>query len=63
MLLVKRLRIVREARQSIEAAMASGLSAEDAGEAMLADMRDKYAGDKDWLTILEIILKLLALFL
>jgi len=63
MLLVKRLRVVREARQAIEAAMASGMSAEDAGEAMLADMRDKYAGDKDWLTILEIILKLLALFL
>lgn len=63
MLLVKRLRILREARQSIEIAIASGMSHDEAGEAMLADMRDKYGADVDWLKILELILKVLALFL
>lgn len=59
----KRLRIVREARELIRDAVAAGMSKEEAGEAMQEAMKAKYGADVDWMDIIELILKVLALFL
>lgn len=59
----KRLRIVREARELIRDAVAAGMSKEEAGEAMQEVMKAKYGADVDWMDIIELILKVLALFL
>lgn len=59
----QRLQIVREARQSIEAGIRGGATKEEACDNMLAEMQAQYGADASWLLILELLLKLIALFL
>ncbi len=63
MLLGKRLRVIREARAAFDKAVDSGLSKDEAFEDAVSAMQQKYGADADWLTILEWVLKILALFL
>lgn len=63
MLLGKRLRVIREARKAFDAAVDSGLSKDEAFEEMLNEMQRTYGADMDWMEILGLILKVLALFL
>lgn len=63
MKIAKKLRIVREAREVMRDAIAGGMSKDEAGEAMQEAMKAKYGADADWLDIIELILKVLALFL
>ena len=61
--IVKRLRIqgefFRKRREYIDA---GGMTPEDAGNAALGDMHEKYGLDLDWAAILEFLMMILALF-
>jgi hypothetical protein len=63
MLLGKRLRVIREARKAFDDAVDSGLSKDEAFEETLNEMQRAYGADMDWMEILGLILKVLALFL